>query len=298
MTHDTLKFRPRDLLLLLAATLVLFVPGLFSLPPVDRDESRYAVATTQMLQTRDFVDIRFQEHPRYLQPAGVYWLQSTSAAAFTAPETREIWAYRLPSLTSAIFAVLVTGWAAGSAFGRNARLIAGGLLAASMSLGFEARIAKTDAALLASVVVAQFALWRVYTGASTSWRSPALFWAALGVGVLLKGPIILMVVGLTIVALTLWDRRVAWLQRLRPILGVPLALLIAAPWYVAIGVLSDGEFFQRAVGDNLLHKVGTGQQAHGAPPGYHLAAFPFTFWPGSLLAVLGGPLRLARAATA
>ncbi|MDP3382203.1 MAG: glycosyltransferase family 39 protein, partial [Phenylobacterium sp.] len=61
-------------LLLLAAALVILAPGLTGLPPVDRDESRYAVATTQMLATGDFVDIRFQEQPRYLQPAGVYWL--------------------------------------------------------------------------------------------------------------------------------------------------------------------------------------------------------------------------------
>jgi 4-amino-4-deoxy-L-arabinose transferase-like glycosyltransferase len=62
------------------------------------------------------------------------------------------------------------------------------------------------------------------------------------------------------------------------------------PWFVAIGVASKGEFFATAVGHSLLGKVATGQQAHGAPPGYHLAAFPLTFWPGSLFAVFAAPL--------
>ncbi|MDP1986201.1 ArnT family glycosyltransferase, partial [Phenylobacterium sp.] len=88
----------REGLLLLIAALILLVPGLTGLPPVDRDESRYAVATTQMLASGDYVDIRFQDQPRYLQPAGVYWLQALSAGAFTEPEARQIWAFRLPSL--------------------------------------------------------------------------------------------------------------------------------------------------------------------------------------------------------
>lgn len=276
-------------LLLLVAALVILAPGLTGLPPVDRDESRYAVATTQMLATGDFVDIRFQEQPRYLQPAGVYWLQALSAATFTDPGSREIWAFRLPSLTAALAAVLVTGVMTSLWFGSWTGLLAGLLLASCMSLGFEARIAKTDASLLAAVTIAQFAFMRVYTGAARS-RWPALiFWIALGVGGMLKGPIILLVVGLSALALALWDRSLTRLAPLQPLWGLPLALLIAAPWYVAIGLATDGDFFRVAIGDNLLHKVGTGQQSHGGPVGYHLMGFALTFWPGALLAALAVP---------
>ncbi|MDP3488979.1 MAG: glycosyltransferase family 39 protein [Phenylobacterium sp.] len=276
-------------LLLLAAALVILAPGLTSLPPVDRDESRYAVATTQMLATGDFVDIRFQDQPRYLQPAGVYWLQALSAATFTDPESRQIWAYRLPSLTAAIAAVLVTGLMTSLWFGSWAGLLAGLLLASCMSLGFEARIAKTDAALLAAVTIAQFAFMRVYTGTARSRWPVLIFWVALGVGGMFKGPIILLVVGLAALALAAWDRSLARLAPLQPLWGLPLALLIAAPWYVAIGLATDGDFFRVAIGDNLLHKVGTGQQSHGGPVGYHLMGFALTFWPGALLAALAVP---------
>jgi 4-amino-4-deoxy-L-arabinose transferase-like glycosyltransferase len=65
--------RPRYLpyLVLLLLSLALFVPGLASLPPLDRDESRYTQATAQMFETGNFVDIRFQHQQRYLQPAGI-----------------------------------------------------------------------------------------------------------------------------------------------------------------------------------------------------------------------------------
>ena len=41
--------------------LLLFLPGFFNIPPIDRDEARFAQATKQMVETGDFVDIRFQD---------------------------------------------------------------------------------------------------------------------------------------------------------------------------------------------------------------------------------------------
>ena len=64
------------------------MPGQASLPPLDRDELRYTQATTQMFETGNFIDIRFQDQPRYLQPAGIYWLQAASVVAAERPRKR------------------------------------------------------------------------------------------------------------------------------------------------------------------------------------------------------------------
>jgi 4-amino-4-deoxy-L-arabinose transferase-like glycosyltransferase len=283
----------KELLLFLLAAFAILAPGISSLPPVDRDEPRYETATTQMLASGDLIDIRYQNQPRYLQPAGVYWLQAIPTALFSTPDHRHVWTYRLPSLLGAVIASVITAWAASLIFGSRVGLSAGVLLAACVSLGFEARIGKTDGALLASVVVAQFSLMRAYLSQTLprppSWRWAAAFWTALGVGVLLKGPIVFLVSGLTVLALLLWDRRARWLKGLRALWGVPLTLLIALPWYIAIGLRSHGLFYKIAVGHSMLNKVTNGQQAHGAPFGYHLLAFPITFWPGSILAVMAIP---------
>jgi 4-amino-4-deoxy-L-arabinose transferase-like glycosyltransferase len=292
--------RPRYLpyLLLLLLSLALFVPGQASLPPLDRDESRYTQATAQMFESGNFVDIRFQDQPRYLQPAGIYWLQAASVALLSAPEDRDVWAYRVPSLIGATFAVLLTAWIGNLLFGAPVGFVAAVLMAASLILGVEARMAKIDAVLLATVLVAQAALAKIYL-TSTADREPFLgwtvaFWLTAGVGVMLKGPIILLVVFGTVLLLTITERRVAWLRRLRFVWGLPLLLLVVLPWFIAIGVASKGEFFATAVGHSLLGKVATGQQSHGAPPGYYLIAFPLTFWPGSLFAVTAVPFIWAR----
>jgi len=273
--------------------LVLFLPGRARLPAIDRDESRYMQATSQMLETHDFIDVRFQDRPRYLQPAGIYWLEAASVSALSNPAAREPWAYRVPSLLGAVAAVLLTAWIGGTLFGAPSGVVAALLLATSLLMGAEARMAKIDATLLAAILVAQASLLRIYldgiAGVATRRRWAALHWAALGVGLMLKGPLILLVSWGTILGLALSERRVAWLRRLHAGWGFAVMLAIVLPWCVAIGVASGGDFFARSVGDNFLGKVAQGQQAHGFPPGYYLGVFAISFWPGSLFAVLALP---------
>ena len=281
----------RGYLLLVLVSLALYLPGRASLPPIDRDEARYLQATRQMMASGDYVDIRFQNQPRNLQPVGVYWLEAAAVKTFAGGDDRAVWAYRIPSLLAAILAVLLTCRIGATLFGAPAGIGAALLLAASTLLGFEARMAKIDASLLAAVLVAQNALVHAYLGrVRGAGRLNALgFWAAVGVGLLLKGPIILIVSGTTVLALWAMDRRAGWLKRLHAGWGVLVALAIAAPWFVAIGVRTHGAFFHKAVTQNLLGKIGRGEQHHGQPPGYYLAMVNLTFWPGALAAAFAAP---------
>ena len=50
---------------LILVSLLAFLPGFFQIPPVDRDEAYFAQATKQMIETGDYVDIRYQDAVRY-----------------------------------------------------------------------------------------------------------------------------------------------------------------------------------------------------------------------------------------
>src|SRR5262245_53368229 len=71
----------RATLFLVLFSLVVFLPGFFTIPPIDRDEARFAQATKQMVETGDFVDIRFQDDVRYKKPVGIYWMQAAAVEA-------------------------------------------------------------------------------------------------------------------------------------------------------------------------------------------------------------------------
>ena len=89
---------PLTYLLLALLALFAFAPGISTLPPTDRDESRFVQATKQMVESGDYVDIRFQDVPRYKKPAGIYWLQSTAVLLSGQGSDAPIWVYRLISV--------------------------------------------------------------------------------------------------------------------------------------------------------------------------------------------------------
>ena len=289
----------RSVAFLLVCAALLFLPGFFTIPPIDRDEARFAQATKQMVESGDFVDIRFQDDVRYKKPVGIYWLQTVAVETANAlglprPQAR-IWLYRIPSLIGATGSVLLTYWTALAFVTRRGAIFAGLIMCSSVLLGAEARLAKTDAMLLFTVVAAMGALARVYLSwqrgedpARPPWSWPAIFWTALAGGILLKGPLILMFVGLTIATLAILDRNASWLWRLRPVWGLMWTLVLVLPWFAAIFLRAGQTFFTDSVGGDMLAKF-VGQESHGAPPGLYLLLFWVTFWPGAPLAGLAAP---------
>lgn len=291
--------------LLILLCLALYLPGFFTLPPFDRDESRFAQASYQMLESGDLVDIRFQDEPRHKKPVGIYWLQSAATAAAEAvvgpPGAKAIWTYRLPSLAGAVAAVLLTAWAGARLFGTAVGVTAAAMLAGCVVLGVEARLAKTDAVLLAALVAAQGALALAYRARPGEGEAAAprwtwlLFWGAAGVSVLVKGPLVALVSGGTVAGLVLADRvrdgrwSGGWLRALRPGRGLLLLAAMVLPWLVAIAVQTRGAFFAESVGHDMLGKVAGGQEGKGLPPGYYLLTFLVTFQPWAFLALAAVP---------
>jgi len=283
---------------LLLVCLVGFLPGFFQIPPVDRDEAYFAQATKQMIETGDYVDIRYQDDVRYRKPVGIYWLQATvvnAASALGMPDARTtIWLYRVPSLIGAIGAVLATYWCALAFVSRRGAVLAALMMMSSSILGVEARLAKTDAVLLLTTVVAMAVLARAYLAPRRGDPQPglgqlAMFWTALAFGILIKGPLIVMVVGLAAAALSIPDRSARWLLALRPLPGIAWLCLLVLPWVIAIYARVGSQFLVASVGEDMLAKVASSREAHGAPPGTYVLLFFATFFPTSILAGLAAP---------
>lgn len=278
---------------LILLSLACFLPGFASLQPMDRDEPRFAQASKQMLETQDFVDIRFQDEARHKKPVGIYWLQSAAVAVaepiMGAKARTTIAVYRIPSLLGALATVILTYWAVLALATRREAFLAAAFMAASIILIVESKLAKTDAVLAACSVAVMGGLARAYLARGVERASSGtvlLFWLAMALGILVKGPLILMFAGLATVALSLRERSASWLLSLRPWLGAGIVVLVAAPWFVAILWKSGGAFLAASAGEDLFGKVGAAQKHHWAPPGTYLLAFFGTFWPAAIFAAI------------
>ena len=280
------------LLFLVLLCLTTLSPGITRLPVTDRDEARYVQATRQMAETGNYVDIRFQDKPRYLQPVGIYWLQSAAIILTGTGPDAPVWVNRLVSQAAAIVAVLMTYLAGTRLFGPAVGFIGAIGLAGIVMLNFEARIAKTDATVLAAAVTMQYMLAQIYLGIrqqKPAWRfAPWLFWIAVGCGAMVKGPIVPGIGLLTVVALSIHDRDLSLAKALRPVRGLLLVALIAAPWLIAITLTSGTTFWYEAIIKSLFSKIKSGQESHGFPPGYYFVAFTVFIWPFALESLRGG----------
>lgn len=272
------------------AALVAFLaglPGLMAMPTLDRDEARFAQATAQMLESGDYVVIRFQDGPRFKKPVGIHWMQAGSVALLSSPEARQIWAYRAPSLLGAMLAAAACAWGAAAFFSGRSALLAGAMLGASFLLSTEAFIAKTDAMLAGTTTLAMAALARLYAarrgGPPASGAAVWIFWGAIAVAMLIKGPIAPMVAGLAMILLAIWDRRPGWIAGLKWWWGLIIVLAVVGPWAGAVTVATDGGFWTEAVGSDLAPKLAGGQESHGAPAGYHALLTPLLAFPMTLL---------------
>ena len=137
-----LFFHSRVALYALMAVLSVFVLiGHHTVPPLDRDEARFAQASKQMLQTGDYITVRFQDELRAKKPAGIYWLQSTFANFLGADD---ISSYRFVNLLALLASVFALYHMALQFYDSRAAFAAAALFSSGFLVLGEAHLAKTD----------------------------------------------------------------------------------------------------------------------------------------------------------
>lgn len=306
---------------LVVLALAAYLPGINAVPPLDADEARYLEASRAMLAARDWREVvvpHLGGAPRINKPPAAYWIFAGSTylltggdpARFTfpaalraaalgeptrtgSPPTRSlvftggVWTYRLPSVAATIAALLIV-WRLGlQMFAPPCGWLAAALLGGCFLVTVDARLARTDQLLLLCTCAAQAALWHVWRGGARAGRWALLFWFAIAMGILVKGPVTPGVGALTIVALCGATGDVRWLRRLHFGSGAAiLAIVLLPPLLLTIVAIGPGPFAE-AIGEEVFGRGMTAMGGRAGPPGYHLALLPGLFWPGWLLVVPG-----------
>jgi len=270
--------------LILGSLIILIILALFSgqysIPPIDRDEARFAQASSQMIQSGDYVNIKFQDEIRAKKPIGIYWLQAFSAKIFG---QEDIGSYRIPSLLSSIITLVFVGLITRLIFPLYQTLIVTLLFASSIVFMGEAHLAKTDATLLCLICVQQYFLLKIILQQENTFKVkylyPILVWLTFSFGVLVKGPISIAILFPTVIAFCIIQKSISLIKSLRPIIGLLICTLVILPWFLAIDEATNGMFLQKAFQEDFFSKLESGQEGHGALPGTHLLTLSISIWP-------------------
>jgi 4-amino-4-deoxy-L-arabinose transferase-like glycosyltransferase len=212
-------------------------------------EGRYAEVAREMLLRRDFVTPELDFTLFLNKPPLLYWL---GAAAFALVGTNE-WA-RLVSVCAGIVTLLATCRLGARLYGETTGLAAAAFLATMAGFGLEARKLRPDSVLAATVAVAVLC-WVSAERAATSRRRSAwlvALYAALGVGVMAKGPVVVALAGVPIGADLL--SRAGWRGLGRLALGRGLTVLAAiiVPWHLLVAERHPGFAWDYIVNQHLL----------------------------------------------
>lgn len=233
---ERMAARPVPWLLLFCAVNFMFMLGGNTL--WDVDEPNNAVCAREMLAAGNWWVPVFNGSLRFDKPILLYWLMMPLFHVFGVHE----WTARLPSAMAISALVLVVFY-----FGRrmaDARtgLIAALLLVSSLHIVVIGRAATPDPLLMLCIGFALSAFLCFYLEGMDNNRLLVAAYMALGFGVLAKGPVAILLPALVMLAFLLMMGQRENIRKFRPVIGLGVILAVALPWYITVGVLTDGEW--------------------------------------------------------
>jgi len=279
----------------------------------DQDEPRNAGCAAEMLQRGDWVVPVFNDELRGHKPVLLYWLMMSAYSVFGVNE----FAARFWSALLAVGTALATYHIGKRLFNAQVGLWSGVILATSLMFDVAGRAATPDSVLIffSTLALLVCVLGAFKPGSSyfpSSWPTVALMYAMMGVAVLAKGPVGVIlptaIVGMFLLIMRLqpatdaskhgrWYRRLSRLLRpfaplhflrtcwfMRPLTAIAVVSAVALPWYIWVGLRTDGAFLREFFLEHNLGRASRAMEGHNGSILYYPVAILIGFFPWSVFA--------------
>lgn len=253
---------PRLCLIALAA--IMLLPGLNSLPLIDRDEPRFSHATVEMMYRNEWVVPYFNDEYRFDKPPLTYWWMRANFEVFGVNE----FAARFHSVTAAaLCALLVFGFARRLGCNNLKAFLAGTGWLTCLQVLVHSRMAVADMPLILGIIVSMRALWELQNRDpnrpfAKCFRDPWFYALGLsmGLGFLAKGPLAQFI---PLLAIILWAGLNRWQKRPSPnffrlllyfVVSAPIWFGIMAAWGLPALIETEGAFFGVGIGRHVVER--------------------------------------------
>ncbi len=238
------------------------------------DEGRYVEIAREMMVSGDYVVPRIKGIPHYAKPPLTYWCLALSMKVLGVHEVGA----RMPSFLAALLVLFVLKDFLNH-FGcqEESSWLMIFVLLSTLEFFALLQIVTTDMILCATIVLAMYARWRSIKAQQGRRFWNFLFWISLGLGFLVKGPIILMVVFVALIFHGVMGRSFLPLRNLGWLWGIPLFCVIVLPWFLMVTQQQEGliDFF---LGEEVVDRVRHGR-GRSKPVYYFLFVFPLVLLP-------------------
>ena len=271
-----LKLPAAHLLLLLILSCFFLILNLGSYSLKEPDEGRYAEIPREMVETGDYIVPRLNYVRYFEKPPLHYWVTALSYQTLGISE----WSFRIPNVLAALFCVFALYFSIRKWFNARTALASAVILLSSFGFFAMGRITTIDMLFTCLLFISLLAFCGYYREKRVGLLY--LFYACLALSTLAKGPVALILVGLTVLIFLVVERNLAFLRDLLRLKGLLLYGCIAVPWFAAIA-LREKEFLWFFFVDQHFLRFLTTKHDRNGPPYYFIPVLLGGMFPWSLL---------------
>jgi 4-amino-4-deoxy-L-arabinose transferase-like glycosyltransferase len=282
-------FRAVHFFLLLAVAACMFFAGIGRLSLIEPDEGRNAEVAREMLAHGDWITPHFNNFAYLDKPPVFFWAIATTFKVAGLSEASA----RFPSALAALLTVFLVWFLARRMFENSTGLYAGIVVATSPLVVVFARDVIFDMTLTLFVTAAMVCYWLRETQLQHRRLLDVLFFAAMGLATLTKGPVGFLLPLLSIIVYQALRRKLSRLKDLNWILGLATFFAVTLPWFIAI-CLRHPDFPGYAFWQESLERFATGHSHRAGPIYYYLIIYLAGFLPWSFFLLYAGLHRITR----
>jgi 4-amino-4-deoxy-L-arabinose transferase-like glycosyltransferase len=289
MDERSRRFRPAHFFLLLLVASCMFFAGIGRLALIEPDEGRNAEVAREMLAKGDWVTPHFNNFSYLDKPPVFFWAVASSFKVGGLSEASA----RFPSALAALLTVFLAWFLARRMFENTTGLYAGIILATAPLVVVFARDVIFDMTLTFFVTGAMVCYWLRETSAERKKLLDVLFFAAMGLATLTKGPVGFLLPLLSIAVYQALRGKFARLKDLNWILGLGTFFAVTLPWFIAVS-LRHPDFPAYAFWQESLERFATGHSHRAGPIYYYLIIYLAGFLPWGFFLLYAGIHRVGK----
>ncbi len=213
------------------------------------DEARNASCAMEMQQRNDWIVPTFNGVLRTDKPPLHYYAMRLAYTLWGI----QPFAARFFSVAMGVLMVLTVYFFGRKLFSEMAAFIASLILIASLQLAIQFHLAVPDPYLLFLLTLGWLSF--IYAYSKTDIRFYYVFYVAVSLATLAKGPVAVVFSGLVVLIFLLVQRQLTFkkLLAIKIPIGILIFCAIVVPWYVAVGMATQGEWLEQFF---LKHNVG------------------------------------------
>ncbi|MEK9628493.1 MAG: glycosyltransferase family 39 protein [Nitrospinota bacterium] len=221
------------------------------IPPYHADENFYVESSLRMVESGDYITPVYHEKKRFAKPILYYWMVVSSYKVFGV----SLASARLPSVVFGTLSIGLVFLLGCRLFDSRVGLFAAFILP-SIYLHFQiARWATTDMALGFFILLSFYYFTLLFKSSFQSNTYACLFYIAMGLGFMVKGPPAILIPGLTIIGFLIATKQRSLFAELHLGKGFLILLIIILPWFSAMLLMHGEEFKNHIVGNEIKNRL-------------------------------------------